>query len=52
MAAEAQLRPPQARKPVLISKIDAFQDVVNTAVIIPKEDGVISVSQDRWALCD
>lgn len=50
MAAEAQPRPPQARKPVLISKIDAFQDVVNTAVIIPKEDGVISVSQDRWAL--
>lgn len=48
MAAEAQPRPPQTRKPILISKIDSFQDVVNTAVIIPKEDGVISVSQDRW----
>ncbi|MCJ8732148.1 hypothetical protein PDJAM_G00207720 [Pangasius djambal] len=47
MAAEAQPRPPQARKPVLISRIDSFQEVVNTAVIIPKEDGVISVSQDR-----
>ncbi|TSQ01589.1 WD repeat and FYVE domain-containing protein 2 [Bagarius yarrelli] len=47
MAAVAQPRPPQDRKPVLISKIDSFQDVVNTAVIIPKEDGVISVSQDR-----
>uniref|UniRef100_A0AAY5EC22 FYVE-type domain-containing protein n=1 Tax=Electrophorus electricus TaxID=8005 RepID=A0AAY5EC22_ELEEL len=29
------------------NEIEAFQDVVNTAVIIPKEDGVISVSQDR-----
>uniref|UniRef100_A0A672RDY4 FYVE-type domain-containing protein n=1 Tax=Sinocyclocheilus grahami TaxID=75366 RepID=A0A672RDY4_SINGR len=46
MAAEIQPRP-QTRKPVLLSKIEGFQDVVNTAVIIPKEDGVISVSQDR-----
>ncbi|KAI4889420.1 hypothetical protein NFI96_029977 [Prochilodus magdalenae] len=46
MAADISPRP-QARKPVLLSKIEALQDVVNTAVIIPKEDGVISVSQDR-----
>uniref|UniRef100_A0A8C2HRN6 WD repeat and FYVE domain containing 2 n=1 Tax=Cyprinus carpio TaxID=7962 RepID=A0A8C2HRN6_CYPCA len=46
MAAEIHPRP-QTRKPVLLSKIEGFQDVVNTAVIIPKEDGVISVSQDR-----
>ncbi|KAK1797522.1 hypothetical protein P4O66_000815 [Electrophorus voltai] len=44
----AEIRPlAQARTPVLLSEIEAFQDVVNTAVIIPKEDGVISVSQDR-----
>lgn len=48
MAAEIHPRP-QTRKPVLLSKIEGFQDVVNTAVIIPKEDGVISVSQDRSA---
>uniref|UniRef100_A0A669DKI8 WD repeat and FYVE domain containing 2 n=1 Tax=Oreochromis niloticus TaxID=8128 RepID=A0A669DKI8_ORENI len=46
MAAEIQPQP-QARKPCLLSKIDAFQEVVSTAVIIPKEDGVISVSEDR-----
>uniref|UniRef100_A0A3Q4G610 Uncharacterized protein n=1 Tax=Neolamprologus brichardi TaxID=32507 RepID=A0A3Q4G610_NEOBR len=45
MAAEIQPQP-QARKPCLLSKIDAFQEVVSTAVIIPKEDGVISVSED------
>ncbi|TRZ02739.1 hypothetical protein DNTS_005423 [Danionella cerebrum] len=45
MAAEIQPRP-LSRKPVLLSKIEGFQDVVNSAVIIPKEDGVISVSQD------
>uniref|UniRef100_A0A672YLU2 FYVE-type domain-containing protein n=1 Tax=Sphaeramia orbicularis TaxID=375764 RepID=A0A672YLU2_9TELE len=46
MAAEIQPQP-QDRKPCLVSKIEAFQDVVSTAVIIPKEDGVISVSEDR-----
>lgn len=46
MASEIQSQP-QARKPCLLSKIEAFQDVVSSAVIIPKEDGVISVSDDR-----
>uniref|UniRef100_A0A8B9GVD6 WD repeat and FYVE domain containing 2 n=1 Tax=Astyanax mexicanus TaxID=7994 RepID=A0A8B9GVD6_ASTMX len=46
MAADISPRP-QARRPVLLSRIEALQDVVNTAAIIPKEDGVISVSQDR-----
>uniref|UniRef100_A0A4W5JS97 WD repeat and FYVE domain containing 2 n=1 Tax=Hucho hucho TaxID=62062 RepID=A0A4W5JS97_9TELE len=46
MAAEIQPKP-QTRTPVLLNKIEASQDVVNTAVIIPKEDGVISVSDDR-----
>jgi len=48
-AMAAEIPRPQTRKPVLLSKIEGFQDVVNTAVIIPKEDGVISVSQDRSA---
>ncbi|KAJ8246750.1 hypothetical protein GJAV_G00254990 [Gymnothorax javanicus] len=38
---------PQIRTPILLSKIEACQDVVNSAVIIPKEDGMISVSEDR-----
>lgn len=46
MASELQPQP-QARKPCPLNKIDAFQDVVSSAVIIPKEDGVISVSDDR-----
>ncbi|KAG9333398.1 hypothetical protein JZ751_012710, partial [Albula glossodonta] len=46
MAAEIQPKP-QTRTPVLLGQIEASQDVVNTAVIIPKEDGVISVSEDR-----
>lgn len=36
-----------ARKPLLINKIDGFSDDVNMAVLIPGEDGVISVSEDR-----
>ncbi|XP_043927614.1 WD repeat and FYVE domain-containing protein 2 [Protopterus annectens] len=46
MAAEIQQQP-QIRKPILLSKIEGFQDLVNMAFIIPKEDGVISVSEDR-----
>lgn len=46
MAAEIQ-REPLDRKPCLLSKIEASQDVVSSAVIIPREDGVISVSEDR-----
>ncbi|KAG8452798.1 hypothetical protein GDO86_004549 [Hymenochirus boettgeri] len=44
----AQIHPkPLTRKPVLLSKVEGSQDVVNMAVIVPKEDGVISVSEDR-----
>uniref|UniRef100_A0A3B4B649 FYVE-type domain-containing protein n=1 Tax=Periophthalmus magnuspinnatus TaxID=409849 RepID=A0A3B4B649_9GOBI len=46
MAAET-LGEPRDRKPSLQGSIEAFQDVVSSAVIIPKEDGVISVSDDR-----
>ncbi|KAK7938470.1 hypothetical protein WMY93_001796 [Mugilogobius chulae] len=47
MAAEESQGEPRDRKPSLRSSIEAFQDVVSAAVIIPKEDGVISVSEDR-----
>ena len=35
------------RKPQLINKLDGSSDDINMAVIIPREDGVISVSDDR-----
>uniref|UniRef100_A0A1A7WGV4 WD repeat and FYVE domain containing 2 n=1 Tax=Iconisemion striatum TaxID=60296 RepID=A0A1A7WGV4_9TELE len=46
MATDIQPQP-QARKPCLLSKIEGFQEAVSTVVIIPKEDGVISLSEDR-----
>lgn len=36
------------KKPVLISKLEGCSDDVNAAIIIPGEDGVISVSDDRY----
>ena len=35
------------RKPNLLNKIEGIPDTINQALIIPKEDGVISVSDDR-----
>lgn len=35
------------RKPVLVSKIEGHQDDVNMACVIPREEGVISVSDDK-----
>ncbi len=35
------------RKPQLVNKLDGSTDDINMAVIIPREDGVISVSDDR-----
>uniref|UniRef100_A0A673YW80 WD repeat and FYVE domain containing 1 n=1 Tax=Salmo trutta TaxID=8032 RepID=A0A673YW80_SALTR len=46
MAAEIHSRPQSAR-PVLLNKIEGHSDAVNAAVLIPKEDGVITVSEDR-----
>ncbi|XP_035692990.1 WD repeat and FYVE domain-containing protein 2-like [Branchiostoma floridae] len=44
----AEIRPkPTARRPILLSKLEGSGDIVNQAVIIPKEDGVISVCDDR-----
>lgn len=36
------------RKPVLLSKLEGCNDDVNAAKIIPREDGVISVCDDRF----
>jgi len=47
MAAEIHSRP-QSFRPVLLNKIEGHSDTVNSAVLIPKEDGVITVSEDRY----
>ena len=36
------------RKPQLLNKLEGCSDTVNMAVIIAGEDGVISVSDDRY----
>ncbi|XP_007933760.1 WD repeat and FYVE domain-containing protein 1 [Orycteropus afer afer] len=46
MAAEIHSRP-QSSRPVLLSKIEGHQDTVTAALLIPKEDGVITASEDR-----
>ncbi|CAG9814141.1 unnamed protein product [Phaedon cochleariae] len=35
------------KKPVLLSKLDACSDDINAAVLIPGEEGIISVSDDK-----
>ena len=34
----------------LLSKLEGHQDVVNAAFIIPGEDGVVSISEDKYAV--
>jgi len=31
----------------LVSKLDGFDEIVNAAVHVPKEDGIITISDDR-----
>ena len=38
------------RKPSLLSKLEGCNDDVNAAIIIPREDGVISVCDDRYIM--
>lgn len=54
MAAEIKPAPRNANdrfsttnKPELLSKLEGSADDVNAAVLIPGEDGVISVSDDK-----
>uniref|UniRef100_UPI00358F46A9 WD repeat and FYVE domain-containing protein 2-like n=1 Tax=Myxine glutinosa TaxID=7769 RepID=UPI00358F46A9 len=46
MAAEIHTEA-RLRRPLLLAKAEGSQDVVNMATIIPKEDGIISVSEDK-----
>ena len=52
MAAEIKPTPGRGvldnmRRMQLINKIEGSNDDINMAILIPKEDGVISVSDDR-----
>lgn len=47
MAAEIHSRP-QSSRLILLNKIEGHQDSVTAAILIPKEDGVITVSEDRY----
>jgi hypothetical protein len=40
--------PASERKPVLIDKIDGIDNDILGAVILPKEDGFISISDDKY----
>ena len=35
------------RKPILIDRIESAESVISMAQILPKEDGFISISDDR-----
>ena len=47
MAAAIQTDERNIRKPVLINKIDGSISTINEIKIIPKDDGIIAVSDDR-----
>ena len=47
-AAGGSSRTTSLKKPILLYKIEGYQDDVNQAVIIPGEDGVIAVCDDRF----
>lgn len=36
------------KKPVLLAKLEGCSDDVNAAVLLPGEDGIISVSDDKY----
>ena len=36
-------------KPELLNKIEGGSEEVHAAVLIPEQDGIISISSDRWA---
>lgn len=38
----------QLRKPELLSKLEGVNATINAAILIPNEDGVISISDDRF----
>ena len=38
---------PKAKRPTPISKLEGHSDTVNKALIVPGEDAVISISDDK-----
>ena len=38
---------PKNKRPVALSKLEGHSDVVNCALLVPGEDAVISVSDDK-----
>lgn len=40
------------KKPALLAKLEGCNDEINAAVLIPGEDGVISVSDDKSVKCN
>lgn len=38
-----------SKKPVLLAKLEGCNDDINAAVLLPGEDGIISVSDDKYA---
>jgi len=47
MASSADTIAPSSSHLELVGKVDGFDDAINGAVHIPKEDGLISISDDR-----
>ena len=43
----APSRPAGLKRPILIHKIEGYDDDVNQAVMMPREDGVVAVADDR-----
>ena len=46
--ASAGLQSPSDSKPELVNKIEGSAEDINAAVFIPGQDGVLSVSSDRF----
>ena len=38
---------PRSKHPHLLSKLDGHTDTINAALVVPREDAVISVSDDK-----
>ena len=47
MASSTATIAPSSSHLELVGKVDGFDDAVSGAVHVPKEDGVISISDDR-----
>jgi len=47
MASSSDSIVPSSSHLELVGKVDGFDDAINGAVHVPKEDGVISISDDR-----